>query len=160
MPEKTRTPCIGICSTGLGDDICRGCKRFAHEVIQWNGYTNGQKALVNRRIEQLLSSIVRGRVTVVDETRFREVAARHAVDLLGYEDLYCQIYCLLNSGYFSLHEADACGLRLNPRTAVANQDALQLCEQIDTELFILSEAHYQRYIMPSTRITESADYDS
>ncbi|MDC1160500.1 DUF1289 domain-containing protein, partial [Luminiphilus sp.] len=24
-----RTPCIGVCSTGVGDVVCRGCKRFA-----------------------------------------------------------------------------------------------------------------------------------
>ncbi|MEL0305883.1 MAG: DUF1289 domain-containing protein, partial [Halieaceae bacterium] len=38
-----RTPCIGVCSTGVGDVVCRGCKRFAHEVIDWNGYSPEQK---------------------------------------------------------------------------------------------------------------------
>ena len=37
-----RTPCIGVCSTGIGDAVCRGCKRFTHEVIDWNGYSTEQ----------------------------------------------------------------------------------------------------------------------
>lgn len=35
--KDLRTPCIGICSTtSLGDRVCRGCKRYAAEVIDWN----------------------------------------------------------------------------------------------------------------------------
>ena len=33
---KASTPCLGICSTTYGDDVCKGCKRFVHEVISWN----------------------------------------------------------------------------------------------------------------------------
>ncbi|MEC7008614.1 MAG: DUF1289 domain-containing protein, partial [Pseudomonadota bacterium] len=35
--KPIKTPCIGVCSTGIGDSVCRGCKRFSHEVIHWNG---------------------------------------------------------------------------------------------------------------------------
>ena len=34
MVNRTRTPCVGICSTTYGDDVCRGCKRFSFEVIK------------------------------------------------------------------------------------------------------------------------------
>lgn len=45
-----RSPCIGRCSTSLGDDICKGCKRTAQEVIEWNGYTREQKVVIIERI--------------------------------------------------------------------------------------------------------------
>ena len=45
-----RTPCIGVCSTGIGDAVCRGCKRFAHEVIDWNGYSQAQKQAIDARL--------------------------------------------------------------------------------------------------------------
>ncbi|MEM9624509.1 MAG: DUF1289 domain-containing protein, partial [Pseudomonadota bacterium] len=38
MALTKRTPCVGICSTTYGDLVCRGCKRFAHEIVQWNAY--------------------------------------------------------------------------------------------------------------------------
>ena len=40
---RTRTPCVGICSTTYGDDVCRGCKRFIHEVINWNSFKPEEK---------------------------------------------------------------------------------------------------------------------
>ncbi|MEK9650221.1 MAG: DUF1289 domain-containing protein, partial [Gammaproteobacteria bacterium] len=50
--KKTRstTPCLGICSTTYGDDVCRGCKRFVHEVINWTSYTEDEKVNVNSRL--------------------------------------------------------------------------------------------------------------
>ncbi|WP_226704400.1 DUF1289 domain-containing protein [Microbulbifer elongatus] len=47
--KKVRTPCIGVCSTGIGDNVCRGCKRFAHEVIDWNAYSEEQRRIIAER---------------------------------------------------------------------------------------------------------------
>lgn len=47
----TKHPCIGRCSTSLGDDVCKGCHRTAQEVIEWNGYTREQKIVIIERIE-------------------------------------------------------------------------------------------------------------
>ncbi|MCA4075779.1 DUF1289 domain-containing protein, partial [Pseudomonas kurunegalensis] len=33
--KSIKTPCVGLCSTVYGDTVCRGCKRFHHEVINW-----------------------------------------------------------------------------------------------------------------------------
>ncbi|MCZ6890305.1 MAG: DUF1289 domain-containing protein, partial [Gammaproteobacteria bacterium] len=41
-----RTPCIGICSTTYGDLVCRGCKRYAHEIVDWNRYTEDQRSRI------------------------------------------------------------------------------------------------------------------
>ena len=50
--QKTRstTPCLGICSTTYGDDVCKGCKRFVHEIISWPKYSQDERALVNDRL--------------------------------------------------------------------------------------------------------------
>lgn len=50
----TESPCVGICSTTFGDDICYGCQRTYLEVIQWNTLTDEEKNCINRR---LLSAI-------------------------------------------------------------------------------------------------------
>ena len=39
--------------TTYGDEVCRGCKRFQHEVIQWNSYSDQQKEIVWNRLEAL-----------------------------------------------------------------------------------------------------------
>lgn len=33
-PQKD-SPCIGYCSTSLGDSVCKGCGRTAEEVDRW-----------------------------------------------------------------------------------------------------------------------------
>ena len=65
--HSIRTPCIGVCSTGIGDSVCRGCKRFDHEVILWNGYTHDQKVAIDIRLDELLTQVVSLRLRIVDE---------------------------------------------------------------------------------------------
>ncbi|MFT4019963.1 MAG: DUF1289 domain-containing protein [Acinetobacter sp.] len=52
------TPCAGRCSTVFGDHVCRGCRRFNHEVIQWNTYTPEQQHTVWQRLDIQLDQIL------------------------------------------------------------------------------------------------------
>ncbi|RKG32847.1 DUF1289 domain-containing protein [Acinetobacter tianfuensis] len=52
------TPCAGRCSTVFGDSVCRGCRRFNHEVINWNTYTAAQHSAVWRRLDAQLDQIL------------------------------------------------------------------------------------------------------
>ena len=52
------TPCAGRCSTVFGDSVCRGCRRFNHEVIQWNTYTPEQHTAVWKRLDAQLDQIL------------------------------------------------------------------------------------------------------
>ncbi len=47
MPD---TPCIAICSTSQGDDLCKGCGRRFDEVQRWPEMTPAQKRETWRRI--------------------------------------------------------------------------------------------------------------
>ncbi len=44
------TPCIAICSTSQGDDLCKGCGRTFDEVQLWPEMTPGEKRSTWRRI--------------------------------------------------------------------------------------------------------------
>jgi uncharacterized protein len=52
------TPCAGRCSTVFGDAVCRGCRRFNHEVIRWNTYTPEQHTAVWLRLDAQLDQIL------------------------------------------------------------------------------------------------------
>lgn len=67
MAALKRTPCVGICSTTYGDLVCRGCKRFAHEIIAWNGFDEDQRERVWRRLYSLLDGAVSSHLQVVDQ---------------------------------------------------------------------------------------------
>ncbi len=44
------TPCIAICSTSQGDDLCKGCGRTFDEVQLWPQMTPAEKRATWRRI--------------------------------------------------------------------------------------------------------------
>jgi predicted Fe-S protein YdhL (DUF1289 family) len=44
------TPCIAICSTSQGDEVCKGCGRSFDEVQHWTAMSPGEKRVVWRRI--------------------------------------------------------------------------------------------------------------
>lgn len=44
------TPCIAICSTSQGDDVCKGCGRRFDEVQHWTSMSPADKRAVWRRI--------------------------------------------------------------------------------------------------------------
>lgn len=148
MTEKllTRvpTPCIGVCSTGIGDAVCRGCKRYAHEVIAWNSYSDEQKQLIHRRLDQLLSQVVSAKLAVFDaallERQLRTQQIRYSV----YKSPYVWVFELLRAGASQIRDSRAFGFEIEPGYRQLSLAALR--EQIDREFFVLSEAHYQRYI--------------
>ncbi len=44
------TPCIAICSTSQGDELCKGCGRTFQEVQDWPAMSPGDKRRTWRRI--------------------------------------------------------------------------------------------------------------
>jgi uncharacterized protein len=44
------SPCIGHCTTVLGDDVCRSCLRTFDEVNRWLEMNEAERIQVNRRI--------------------------------------------------------------------------------------------------------------
>ncbi|MEJ1958966.1 MAG: DUF1289 domain-containing protein [Nitrosomonadales bacterium] len=47
---SSECPCIGHCTTVLGDDVCRGCQRTLEEVTRWPQMSEEERRAVNRRI--------------------------------------------------------------------------------------------------------------
>jgi len=44
------SPCIGHCTTVLGDDVCRSCLRTFDEVSRWLEMGEDERRQVNQRI--------------------------------------------------------------------------------------------------------------
>jgi len=57
-PEITSdSPCIGHCTTVLGDDVCRSCLRTFDEVARWLEMNEEERRGVNRRIALLANKL-------------------------------------------------------------------------------------------------------
>jgi len=49
-------PCVGHCTTALGDDVCRSCHRTFDEVTRWPELCDEERIQINRRIAEKLST--------------------------------------------------------------------------------------------------------
>jgi predicted Fe-S protein YdhL (DUF1289 family) len=144
--QTIKTPCIGLCSTVYGDLVCRGCKRFHHEIINWNAYSEHEKRAVWLRLELLLVQVMAAKLEVFDAVRLREQLDHRKIRYLPEQSEYCWAYQLIARGARQINQLDAYGMSLLPE--FRDWELSQLRDAIDREFFLLSEAHYERYIAP------------
>jgi uncharacterized protein len=128
-----RTPCVGTCSTTYGDLVCRGCKRFAHEIVQWNGFDTDQRRLVWERLLALRSGAVSAVLEVQDETRLRQFSGNFSVTATEHLDVMNLLYEILQRLQWREPRPalDALGVRLRGTATAAASAAAQ--EQPETE---------------------------
>ena len=150
MQLNKRTPCVGICSTTYGDLVCRGCKRFAHEIVQWNGYDETQQEAVRERLTRLRDEILEA-LLVCEEPGLLQAALSEAglTDLAQKEGLY-QLLRFMVRREQSLASA---GLALSAgaisQPEPSNQptpelDTLHAMQLLDVESYRRAKAHYER----------------
>ena len=51
--DTPSTPCIGFCSTSLGDSVCKGCGRTAEEVDGWLTLSEEQQRRIWERVNAM-----------------------------------------------------------------------------------------------------------
>ncbi|GIR07497.1 MAG: DUF1289 domain-containing protein [Gammaproteobacteria bacterium] len=140
--QRSSTPCLGICSTTYGDDVCRGCKRFIHEVINWNSYSNDEKEIVNSRLEEFKVTILSHRFKVTDAELLSSKLKEHAINFNDALDPITWIFDLLRASSQDL-DLELFGLELLPDHRTFSLSSIK--DEINTELFELSQAHFDRY---------------
>ena len=150
MLRRVKTPCIGVCSTGIGDNVCRGCKRFSHEVIDWNAYSEDQRFMIDQRLELFLTQVVKLRLEVFDSNLLFSQLKGQGVRFSEHQNAYCWVASLLQAGAAQITDPEEYGFRL--RSEWRGHCLRKLREDIDREFFALSQAHYDRYVAPGLRV--------
>ena len=138
--KRSATPCLGICSTTFGDEVCKGCKRFVHEVINWNKYAIPEKELVNSRLESFKLTVLKDRFSVSNAELLATRLNDQGINFNDSLDPMTWIFDLLRA-------AGSQDLDLNQFGIVchSNAELSELKDQIYAEFLDLSEAHYERY---------------
>ncbi len=148
------TPCIGVCSTGIGDTVCRGCKRFAQEVIHWNGYSKVEQQAVLSRIDAFIAQAARNRLEIVDQELLAEKMRYQQIRFESEKDPYCWLFNLLRRGAGQIGETEEFGFHRRPQWR--NHALPDIKEEIEKESYELSCAYYQRYILPAAQALEES----
>ncbi|MGB0998282.1 MAG: DUF1289 domain-containing protein [Pseudomonadales bacterium] len=145
MASRRPTPCVGICSTTYGDLVCRGCKRYAHEIVQWNGYDEAQQQLVWQRLKSMRDEVLGQVVECFDQQRFQDYC--QVAELSGSQsgDLLYSVVVHLVQNTQSLAAA---GLGFaeawRPAQLTTETDSLAVLQTLDAESFVRAQAHYER----------------
>ena len=154
LDQTVKTPCIGVCSTGIGDSVCRGCKRFCHEVIDWNSYTEEQKRVVDRRLSGFLSQCVSNKLRVIDKSLLKWQLDVQQVRFVAHHDEYCWVFSLLKAGAGQIRDCAEYGFEVDLR--YREKSLVELREEIDQEFYVLSDAHYERYMRTPDMFVDEA----
>lgn len=137
---RRSTPCVGICSTTYGDLVCRGCKRFAHEIVSWNAFDAQQRGAIWGRLEELRKGAISRCLRVLDEDRLLAEAEALRIPELEEADILDVAYETLRRW----RNPEAGLERLGVEALAGAVSARELIRQIDQEFYGRSLAYYER----------------
>ena len=143
MVNRTRTPCVGICSTTYGDDVCRGCKRFSFEVIHWNAFKPEERESVWKRLEKLKSQIMASRLKVFDSKKLEESIKHFQLKIKDDLNDLSKAFEVIKQVSESFKNLEEFGVDVFEK----NKSLTSLKEEIENELYTLSKAHYEKYFI-------------
>jgi len=155
LSATVKTPCIGVCSTGIGDSVCRGCKRYAHEVIDWNSYSQAQKRIIDSRLSEFLARIVEAKFRIIDQDLLQWHLDVQQIRYPKDKSPYIWLYELLRAGASQIDDLAKFGLALDAQ--YRDRSLVELRHVIDEEFYILSEAHYQQYFAELSAMVEAEE---
>ena len=148
MSKRTRTPCIGICSTTYGDEVCRGCKRFSYEIINWNSFSPEEKEAIWKRLEKLKTQIMSSRVKIFDNKLMNEGIKKYRLRVKDDLNDSSKAFEIIKQVSESFEDLMDFGIELFNR----EKSLKDLKEDIEIELYTLSKAHYSKYFLEPLKI--------
>ena len=138
--KRSSTPCLGICSTTFGDEVCKGCKRFSHEIVSWTKYSLEEREIINDRLEQFKVKILKRRFKIINRDLFISKLEEKAINFNHALDPLTWIFDLLRAAGSQKFDMESFGIKclvqFNPKT---------IKDEINQELLELSQVHHERY---------------
>jgi len=146
--NRSSTPCIGICSTTFGDDVCKGCKRFSYEITNWGKFSTDERAVVNSRLEQFKITILEEKFIVSDSNLFETKMNEFSLNFNSSLNPITWVFDLLRASSQEDLDLSEFGIEILPK--FSNLSLLELRDLINQEMLQLSEAHYYKFFNRTT----------
>lgn len=147
------TPCVGICSTTYGDTVCRGCRRYLHEVIEWNRFADSEKRLIWQRLDGLLQQVMPRYFEILDADLLRRELLARRIPLREEASAWTWLQQLLKQMARQVNDLAAFGVRRIDNTEL---DLYGLREQLNSELHMLASAYYERDLLRAQQLKSTA----
>ena len=146
--NRSSTPCIGICSTTFGDDVCKGCKRFSHEITNWGKFSTDERAVINSRLEQFKTTILEEKFSISDSELFESKMNEFSINFNSSLEPITWIFDLLRASSNKDLNVNDFGVEILP--AFSDLSLIELRDLINQEMLQLSEAHYYKFFKRAT----------
>jgi len=138
--KRSSTPCLGICSTTFGDEVCKGCKRFSHEIVSWTKYSLEEREIINDRLEKFKVQILQHRFKIIDQDLLEKKLEEKAINFNHSLDPLTWIFDLFRAAGSQSFDIEGFGIK-----QLSHFDLKTIRDEINKELLELSEAHHERY---------------
>lgn len=122
---RIESPCVGICSTTLGDTICRGCKRHSDEILNWGGAEADFRETVMQRIEDITVHVVGQYFKLLDKDQLEQQLNKRRIRYTKRFNALCWIVDLLRAGASRIKNLDAYGLELTTEAFHQEKNIIQ-----------------------------------
>ena len=146
--NRSSTPCIGICSTTFGDDVCKGCKRFSYEITNWGKFSTDERAVLISRLEQFKTTILEEKFTISDSELFESKMNEFSINFNSSLEPITWIFDLLRASSNKDLNVNDFGIEILP--AFSDLSLIELRDLINQEMLQLSEAHYYKFFNRAT----------
>ncbi|WP_280548277.1 DUF1289 domain-containing protein [Halomonas sp. 11-S5] len=134
MGERITSPCVGLCSTTLGDRVCRGCQRVDSEIRDWPALSGEQRQRRMVELDRLRAEVAARFLEVVDPASLEAQLQRHRIRFREDQPALSRAVELLRVGRGRIRELARYGL-----VSRDDEDAATLHERITTELLAAAE---------------------
>ncbi|WP_043526288.1 DUF1289 domain-containing protein [Litchfieldella xinjiangensis] len=98
MNQRIVSPCVGLCSTTVGDCVCRGCQRHDDEIRDWFGLPADERAQRMNDIDAMRESVASRFLRVIDPQRLEAQMRRHGIRFRTDQPALSRVVELLRVG--------------------------------------------------------------
>ena len=145
MTRRIASPCVGLCSTTVGDRVCRGCQRNDSEIRDWFSYDDDERQTRINTLDTLRERVAGDFLAVYDEHMLQAQLERHGIRFRADQPALSRVVELLRIGRSRIRDLSRYGL--HPQGKGLHLSADELHEAISQTL--LEHAEIRRVELQS-----------
>lgn len=139
MGERITSPCVGLCSTTLGDRVCRGCQRVDSEIRDWPALSGEQRQWRMAELDRLRAEVAGRFLVVMDPASLEAQLRRHRIRFRDAQPPLSRAVELLRVGRGRIRDLSRYGL-----AGRHGEDAATLHERLTADLLAAAERRQAR----------------
>lgn len=138
MAGRVASPCVGLCSTTVGDRVCRGCQRIDDEIRDWPALGGDEREQRMAELDALRVDVAGRHLSVVDADALEAQLVRHRIRFRAEQPPLSRAVELLRVGRDRIRDLSRYGLA--PLEPLEPLDAATLHARLAADLLAAAEA--------------------